>query len=168
MQPCMYIAHLEEPVCVLARLCVCSNTVEHTNMQSEGMCLQELCLQVDRHGCMHTKSVLSVRSITLSMSLWDIVGLHSWSEALTRTSGNKNMCMKERICNEYPSESALHFQDGEAHGVFLSASLWTVSLPWWLGQLHYYCPAYQRFVQFTSRNSVLSRQREALKKCNVC
>ncbi len=34
---------------------------------------------------------------------------------------------------------ALCSQDGEVHGLFLSALLWTVHrLPWWLGHLHYH------------------------------
>ncbi len=57
--------------------------------------------------------------------------------------------------------SAWRLEDREARGVFLSALLWTVSLPWWLGHLHYHCSAYQHFVQLTPCNGVLSQWREA-------
>ncbi len=60
---------------------------------------------------------------------------------------------------------ANYYSDWYAHGIFLSALLWSVSVPWWLRHLHYHCPAYWCFMQLTLHNSVLSRQQEAGSYC---
>lgn len=97
MHPCMHTSHLKEPVCVLACMWVCVLKHIRAYMHPNRARVCKSCLQVDREVlplrvCAYKKCVWgSVRSITPYISLWDTVSLHSWVEALIRTSGSVNI-----------------------------------------------------------------------------